>query len=69
MPEGPEVFIIANQLNTFFKDNVIENVEIIGGRYQNHGPPKDWDTFTQKLPLRVSGVYSKGKFIWFEFAG
>lgn len=67
MPEGPEVRLVTDQLRKKLVNNKIFNFEILGGRYKNHDPPKNFKKFINLLPLKVKSVNSYGKFIWFEF--
>jgi len=67
MPEGPEVYVTCTDLSKLLVGERIESIDIIGGRYVGHGPPDKWDLLVNELPLKVSGVYCKGKMMWFEF--
>lgn len=67
MPEGPEVFVTCTDLAKLLVGERIESIDIVGGRYENHGPPENWDLFTRELPLKITGIYCKGKMMWFEF--
>lgn len=69
MPEGPEVYVTCTDLSKLLVGEWIESIDIVGGRYVGHGPPEDWDLLVKELPLKVSGVYCKGKMMWFEFRG
>src|SRR5688572_18711097 len=64
MPEGPEVRIIAEQLNAQLKDCFVTEIETIGGRYLKSPIPglTDWK------PHRIEAVCSKGKLIVFRFS-
>ena len=67
MPEGPEVYVIANQLNDKIKGWTIDGLQIVGGRYMKHGSPSNYDDFVNLYEGKtVKAVYSHGKFIWFE---
>ncbi len=68
MPEGPEVKLISNFLDKKLTGKYIQQINILGGRYHNHNPPKNYKKFTDLLPLKVTSVNSYGKFIWFEFS-
>jgi formamidopyrimidine-DNA glycosylase len=67
MPEGPEVALTAEILNKKLKNNILESIEFVSGRY---GPgrtkPKGFNSFEKNLPLKLTKVDSKGKFMWFE---
>jgi formamidopyrimidine-DNA glycosylase len=67
MPEGPEVYVTCTDLSKLLVGERIETINIVGGRYEGHGPPVGWDLFIRELPLKVTGVYCKGKMMWFEF--
>jgi formamidopyrimidine-DNA glycosylase len=67
MPEGPEVKMISEYLNKKLAGKYIQQFNIHGGRYQAHGPPKNFNKFIELLPLKVESVKSYGKFIWMEF--
>ena len=67
MPEGPEVKVVTDGMNCFFQDRVLIDVDIIGGRYKTHGPPKKYQEFKNGLPLEIEKINCKGKFIWFSF--
>jgi len=68
MPEGPEVRIVTDELAKRLVGKYLTNINILGGRYQTHGPPKNFDKITNLLPLKITGIYAYGKFIWWEFA-
>jgi len=69
MPEGPEVKRIAVQLNQLLSGKLIENVEIISGRYKTHGSPLGLTSFLNlKEERKIQEVSCKGKFIWFSFS-
>ena len=67
MPEGPEVKILVTWLNNNLKNKNLNNIKILGGRYKRHSNPINWDVLKKNLPLKIKGVFCKGKFIWFEF--
>ena len=67
MPEGPEVRLVTDQLRKKLVNKYIHRLDILGGRYQHHNPPKNYNKFIKLLPLKVQSVNSYGKFIWFEF--
>ena len=66
MPEGPEVKLICDQLNSAIKNCDIISLNIIGGRYQRHGPPPQWSDLIECLPIKINSVCCKGKFIYFD---
>lgn len=67
MPEGPEVYVTTKDLYKLLVGKTIESINIVGGRYVKHGHPKNWEVLYKMFPLKVIGVYCKGKMMWFEF--
>tara|TARA_A100001015_G_C14800676_1_gene636799 strand:- start:120 stop:716 length:597 start_codon:yes stop_codon:yes gene_type:complete len=67
MPEGPEVKYLVDKLNRKLKNKVLKKINIKGGRYMKHGPPKNFNKFIKELPLKIESVNCKGKFIYFNF--
>jgi DNA-formamidopyrimidine glycosylase len=63
MPEGPEVKLITEYLNSQIENQVITNIEFISGRY-NQTIPQGFEEFYDNLPFLIEGVYCKGKFIY-----
>ncbi len=68
MPEGPEVKIVTGELSKRLVGKYLTDINILGGRYQTHGPPKNYDKIINLLPLQITRINSYGKFIWWEFA-
>ena len=68
MPEVVEVFYTAQYLNDKLKGSKITGIDILGGRYSRH-PMKGLANFKKHLPLKITKVASKGKFLWFELGG
>jgi DNA-formamidopyrimidine glycosylase len=67
MPEGPEVTIISENLNSILSGFVIYDIEITPtSRYRNK-VPDNFSLFKDSLPLRVKEIKNKGKLIYFEF--
>lgn len=66
MPEGPEVRVIADQLAKEIKGKVLTSFDVIGGRFVNL-PPDGIEHFKKELPVKLTAVNCKGKFIWFTF--
>lgn len=63
MPEGPEVTIVTEQLNSVAKDGVLVNVELLSGRYTK----KEFEGYNKlEYPLLVKSVKNKGKFIYWQ---
>jgi DNA-formamidopyrimidine glycosylase len=67
MPEGPEVTVIKDGLNTHLKGNSIISVSIPEGSKFLKKVPDGFNEFKKALPLKVIEVKSKGKFIYFLF--
>lgn len=63
MPEVVEVAVTAFYLNKKLTGKELHNVNILGGRYSRH-PIPNLEQFKKKLPLKITGVQSKGKFMW-----
>lgn len=70
MPEGPEVKTIVDGLNDELKGKTLTDVTFTcgegGGKYREKCP-SDYEGFIERLPLRLSQVKCRGKFIWFRF--
>jgi formamidopyrimidine-DNA glycosylase len=69
MPEGPEVKHIATKLSDYLEDKSLIGITILGGRYEKHGNPPGFGDFMCEIPLTIAGVKTKGKYMWWEFAG
>ena len=70
MPEGPEVKHTTDLLKKYLQGKSLKSVEIFGGRYSRHGPPKGWNTLQEYLnthPLKIDKVDCIGKFIYWRF--
>jgi endonuclease-8 len=67
MPEGPEVKLITDELTKRLVGKYITQINILGGRYKTHGPPKNYGEVIKLLPLKIKSVNAYGKFIWWEF--
>jgi DNA-formamidopyrimidine glycosylase len=68
MPEGPEAGYVADFINNEFAGKSLQTVNIVKGRYVNHGPPAHFREFEAALPLKLESVSKKGKVIFFHFA-
>jgi formamidopyrimidine-DNA glycosylase len=64
MPEGPEVKLLVNKLRKFMLNKTLIKVNILNGRYKKK-KPDNWNLLV--LPLKISNIDCKGKFIFFEF--
>lgn len=65
MPEIAEVAITAELLNSRLLNKKITNIEFVGGRYLNK-PPLDFENLKKNLPLKITKIDTRGKFLWFE---
>lgn len=67
MPEGPEVTIVAENLNEVLKNHYVINFYATdNGRYRKKLPDNSVP-FSEALPLKVKNVFNKGKLIYFLF--
>ncbi len=66
MPEGPEVKIVTEGLEKRLSSKTITGVQILSGRYSKK-QPDGWSGLVDNLPLKVSAVACKGKFIYITF--
>lgn len=64
MPEGVEVRLQLEKLDKL-KNQSIQSIKIISGRYSRHGNPKGFIKFRKSLPLNIISIHHKGKFIYF----
>jgi formamidopyrimidine-DNA glycosylase len=67
MPEGPEASFLAHYINKHFQHETLTNINIVKGRYINHGPPPNFSSFVRALPLKCTNIDKKGKVIFFHF--
>lgn len=65
MPEIVEVCLTAEFMNTYFVNKVITSINIHGGRYLKKDPV-GYNIIQNHLPLKITKIDSKGKFLWFE---
>jgi formamidopyrimidine-DNA glycosylase len=63
MPEIVEVRTYAAFISKNLCGKRLTKTKILGGRYKTHGPPDAWKKLTKALPLTVSSVSTKGKFM------
>lgn len=66
MPESAEVTLTHLYLDTKLKDKWIQDISIIGGRYKRHSTIPGMNILSKNLPLKILGLNSRGKFMWFE---
>lgn len=67
MPEGPEAASIVSFIHDEFVGKELSHVQILKGRYINHGPPVYYNDFINALPLKLLRVDKKGKVIFLYF--
>jgi endonuclease-8 len=67
MPEGPEAASIVQTIHSGFANKRLAFIDILKGRYVNHGPPANFDEFKRALPLKLDAVNKKGKVIFIHF--
>ena len=60
MPEGPEASFITQYIKDRFEHKTLTSIKIIKGRYVNHDPPNNFETFSKQLPLKCRSVEKKG---------
>jgi len=65
MPEVLEIKRYANFLNKYLKNNYINKINILKGRYKKYGPFPLYDELKKNLPLKVIDIKTKGKFLYF----
>lgn len=77
MPEGPEVTIIAKQLNSLLNKKYLRSIRIVSGPYMSSDKPIFAETRERihklnkvlaksTMALRIDSVNKKGKFIYFN---
>lgn len=67
MPEGPEVTLIANDLDKYVKGKKLTNIEILPFSKYVKKAPDNYQSFLDLLPLKVIGVKNKGKLMYWVF--
>lgn len=65
MPEGPEVRIITEGLYEKARNTIINNIEVIGGRFVKQSPEGLFE-LKKLLPIKIESVFCKGKAIGFR---
>jgi len=63
MPEGVEVKLQIEKLKKL-KNQSIQSIKILSGRYSRHSPPKNLKNIQKQLPLTIISINHKGKFIY-----
>lgn len=66
MPEVPEIVLTSQILLKYLKNKILDNVKLISGRYTRN-KPDNYNQFVKALPLQLTDVNSKGKFLYFTF--
>ncbi len=66
MPEIAEVALTAQILQKYLKNKMLESLEFVSGRYTKKDPI-GYKKFNIQLPLKLTKVDSRGKFMWFKF--
>lgn len=66
MPEGPEVRRTVDYLKKFL-NKILLKITFNSGRYVKHGPFKNFNLIEKDLPLKITKIDCKGKFIYFIF--
>lgn len=64
MPEVLEIRKYVDFLNSKLKNNYINDIHILKGRYKTHSPFVMYKELKKNLPLKVMNIKSKGKFIY-----
>lgn len=68
MPEGAEVRIIADGLQTLVSERIIHS-RILSGRYERKGPPVGWNDWHADLNGKViKEINTHGKFLYFKLS-
>jgi len=65
MPEIAEVALTAQILEKHFKNKTLISFNFVSGRYTKTSPV-GYTTFNKNLPMKVTRIDSRGKFLWFE---
>jgi formamidopyrimidine-DNA glycosylase len=64
MPEGPEVKRIVDQMSKVLVGKTLSDVQILSGRYLKKDPD-GLANFKNSLPIKITDIKCKGKFIYF----
>lgn len=65
MPEGPEITLMVEELNSEFDNCLLRKIILHSGRYKKN-PSKNLVPLNRKLPLKIKHIGNKGKFIFIE---
>ena len=69
MPEGPECRRMGIQLAKRVSGRKLQDIKIVSGRYDKHGPPTGFDKFMEWTPTGIHGAGVHGKFIFWLLEG
>lgn len=67
MPEGPECYKLATKLQKTLVGKRLIQVDVVGGRYKNHGHPSGLESLNETLSnecICFTGISTKGKLIY-----
>jgi len=64
MPELAEVKLMAVVAKSIYLNAKMKDIDILYSKYKRKGMPKNYSQFKRALPLRITDVDSKGKFLW-----
>lgn len=67
MPEVNEIRHFADFIKQKLKNEKINEINIINGRYKKHGPFENYEMLVDLLPLKLINVKTKGKFMYMVF--
>jgi len=67
MPEIVEVKLYSDFIKKHTKNTKLVDIKIENGRYKNKGPFEGFKEFENSLPLTITDVGSKGKFMYIKF--
>lgn len=67
MPEVIEVMQYVQTIQKIVDGDCLEGIRILSGRYKTHGPFAHFDILKRSMPLCITHVGSKGKFMYFQF--
>lgn len=67
MPEGPEVTILSQYLNTKLKNRIFDSIEILSGKYLRFDLKNANKVNNKKY--KIKKIESKGKLMWMELDG
>jgi len=68
MPEVLEVKKYKDFLKNKFKNNNINSINILNGRYKKHGPFNYYKDLVKRLPFKVLSIDTKGKFLYMKLS-